>query len=46
VIDPELNIVVKISEGSATRLQHIKTVIKPSSIKKTIKISGRLMSYA
>lgn len=35
VIDPELNIVVKISEGSATRLQHIKTVIKPSSIKKT-----------
>jgi len=34
VIDPELNIVVKISEGSATRLQHIKTVIKPSSIKK------------
>lgn len=35
VIDPELNIVVKISEGSATRLQHIKTVIKPSVIKKT-----------
>ncbi|EKU37290.1 MULTISPECIES: FimV family protein [Acinetobacter] len=35
VIDPELNIVVKISEGSATRLQHIKTVLKPSSIKKT-----------
>lgn len=35
VIDPELNIVVKISEGSATRLQHIKTVIKPSAIKKT-----------
>jgi Tfp pilus assembly protein FimV len=35
VIDPELNIVVKISEGSATRLQHIKTVIKPSPIKKT-----------
>lgn len=35
VIDPELNIVVKISEGSATRLQHIKTVIKPSTIKKT-----------
>lgn len=35
MIDPELNIVVKISEGSATRLQHIKTVIKPSSIKKT-----------
>lgn len=35
VNDPELNIVVKISEGSATRLQHIKTVIKPSSIKKT-----------
>ena len=35
VIDPELNIIVKISEGSATRLQHIKTVIKPSSIKKT-----------
>ncbi|ARD30245.1 hypothetical protein OTEC02_16620 [Acinetobacter lactucae] len=35
VIDAELNIVVKISEGSATRLQHIKTVIKPSSIKKT-----------
>lgn len=35
VIDPELNIVVKISEGSATRLQHIKTVIRPSSIKKT-----------
>lgn len=35
VIDPELNIVVKISEGFATRLQHIKTVIKPSSIKKT-----------
>lgn len=35
VTDPELNIVVKISEGSATRLQHIKTVIKPSSIKKT-----------
>ncbi|MBJ8469857.1 MULTISPECIES: type IV pilus assembly protein FimV [Acinetobacter] len=35
VIDPELNIVVKINEGSATRLQHIKTVIKPSSIKKT-----------
>ncbi|WP_336165941.1 type IV pilus assembly protein FimV [Acinetobacter sp. 161(2023)] len=35
VINPELNIVVKISEGSATRLQHIKTVIKPSSIKKT-----------
>ncbi len=35
VIDHELNIVVKISEGSATRLQHIKTVIKPSSIKKT-----------
>ncbi|KYQ79899.1 hypothetical protein AWW73_02015 [Acinetobacter lactucae] len=34
LIDPELNIVVKISEGSATRLQHIKTVIKPSSIKK------------
>ncbi|WP_224992334.1 FimV family protein [Acinetobacter pittii] len=34
VIDPELNIVVKISEGSATRLQHIKTVIKPSSIEK------------
>lgn len=35
VNDPELNIVVKISEGSATRLQHIKTVIKPSTIKKT-----------
>ncbi|MGR2825982.1 hypothetical protein FY048_10730 [Acinetobacter sp. 1124_18A] len=35
VNDPELNIVVKISEGSATRLQHIKTVIKPSPIKKT-----------
>ena len=35
MIDPELNIIVKISEGSATRLQHIKTVIKPSSIKKT-----------
>lgn len=35
VIDPELNIVVKISEGSATRLQHIKTVIKPSAMKKT-----------
>lgn len=35
VIDPELNIVVKISEGSAMRLQHIKTVIKPSTIKKT-----------
>ncbi|GLG85063.1 type IV pilus assembly protein FimV [Acinetobacter calcoaceticus] len=35
VIDPELNIVVKISEGSATRLQHIKTIIKPSAIKKT-----------
>lgn len=35
VIDPELNIIVKISEGSATRLQHIKTVIKPSVIKKT-----------
>ena len=35
VNDPELNIVVKISEGSATRLQHIKTVIKPSYIKKT-----------
>ncbi|OCY49818.1 FimV family protein [Acinetobacter pittii] len=35
ILDPELNIVVKISEGSATRLQHIKTLIKPSSIKKT-----------
>lgn len=35
VNDPELNIVVKISEGSATRLQHIKTLIKPSPIKKT-----------
>ncbi|MCH2071866.1 type IV pilus assembly protein FimV [Acinetobacter pittii] len=35
IIDPELNIVVKISEGSATRLQHIKTVIQPSPIKKT-----------
>ncbi|MBJ9703278.1 MULTISPECIES: type IV pilus assembly protein FimV [Acinetobacter] len=35
VNDSELNIVVKISEGSATRLQHIKTVIKPSTIKKT-----------
>lgn len=35
VNDSELNIVVKISEGSATRLQHIKTVIKPSAIKKT-----------
>lgn len=35
VIDPELNIVVKISQGSAMRLQHIKTVIKPSTIKKT-----------
>ncbi|ENU10228.1 type IV pilus assembly protein FimV [Acinetobacter calcoaceticus] len=35
VIDPELNIVVKISEGSATRLQHIKTVIKSSAIKNT-----------
>lgn len=35
VNDLELNIVVKISEGSATRLQHIKTVIKPSAIKKT-----------
>ncbi|MEB7641416.1 hypothetical protein [Acinetobacter pittii] len=35
ILDPELNIVVKISEGSATRLQHIKTLIKPSSIRKT-----------
>jgi len=35
IIDPELNIVVKVSEGNATHLQHIKTVIKPSSIKKT-----------
>lgn len=35
ILDPELNIVVKINEGSATRLQHIKTLIKPSSIKKT-----------
>ncbi|MDR2248239.1 hypothetical protein [Acinetobacter sp.] len=34
IIDPELNIVVKVSEGNATHLQHIKTVIKPSSIKK------------
>lgn len=34
IIDPELNIVVKVSEGNATRLQHIKTVLKPSPIKK------------
>ncbi|MDQ9030096.1 type IV pilus assembly protein FimV [Acinetobacter nosocomialis] len=34
ITDPELNIVVKVSEGNATRLQHIKTVLKPSSIKK------------
>jgi Tfp pilus assembly protein FimV len=27
IIDPELNIVVKVSEGNATRLQHIKTVL-------------------
>ncbi|MDR0043081.1 hypothetical protein RFW48_17100, partial [Acinetobacter baumannii] len=35
IIDPELNIVVKVSEGNATRLQHIKTVLKPSPTKKT-----------
>lgn len=36
IIDPELNIVVKVSEGNATRLQHIKTVLKPSPIKKSL----------
>ncbi|EHU1480944.1 TPA: hypothetical protein PKT69_000586 [Acinetobacter baumannii] len=34
IIDSELNIVLKVSEGNATRLQHIKTVLKPSPIKK------------
>jgi hypothetical protein len=32
--DPELNIVVKVSEGNATRLQHIKTVFKAIAYKK------------
>ena len=38
--DAELNIIVKIQEGNATRLQHIKTPLKRSQVNTQARVSG------
>ncbi len=40
LMDAELNIIVKIQEGNATRLQHIRTPLKRSQITAQAKLSG------